>query len=57
VGPRAGLEAVKKKKTSCHHPESNPGHPARSPSLYGLSYPGSYWEKVRLNVTVILFNI
>jgi hypothetical protein len=27
--------------------ESNPGHPARSPSLYRLSYPDPYNEAVR----------
>jgi hypothetical protein len=47
MGPKAGLETGEKKKTSCHHPESNFGNPARSPFLYGLSYPGSYQEKVR----------
>jgi hypothetical protein len=41
VGPRAGLDAVKNSKTSCLSSESNSGHPARSPSLYRLSYSGS----------------
>jgi hypothetical protein len=41
VGPRAGLDAVKKRKT-LHCREWNPGRPARSQSLYRLSYPGSY---------------
>jgi hypothetical protein len=41
VGPTAGLDAVELRKISCLCRESNPGRPARSPSLYRLSYPGS----------------
>jgi hypothetical protein len=41
VGPRAGLDAVKRK--ILHWWESNPGHPARRPSLYQLSYPDSIY--------------
>jgi hypothetical protein len=37
VGLRAGLDAVKKRKIM-HCRESNPGRPARIPSLYRLSY-------------------
>jgi hypothetical protein len=42
VGPRAGPDTVEHRKISCPCPESNPGRSARSPSLYLLSYPGSY---------------
>jgi hypothetical protein len=38
VGPRAGLDAVKWRKTSCR--ESNPGRPVPSSSLHQLSNPG-----------------
>jgi hypothetical protein len=37
VGPRAGLDTVKMGKISFPYRESNPGSPARSPSLYRLS--------------------
>jgi hypothetical protein len=40
VGPGAGLDAEDKRKI-VHCPKSNPGRPARSPSLYRLSYPDS----------------
>jgi hypothetical protein len=36
VDPRAGLDAVERKKI-LHCQASNPGHPARRPSLYLLS--------------------
>jgi hypothetical protein len=41
VGPRAGLDSVQ--HTIMYFPcqESNPARPARSPSLYRLSYSGS----------------
>jgi hypothetical protein len=41
VGPRAGLDAVKKRKIPFPWRELNSGRPARSPSLYRLSCPGS----------------
>jgi hypothetical protein len=34
VGPRAGLDAVEKRRISCPCRESNPGSQARNPSLY-----------------------
>jgi hypothetical protein len=40
VGPRAGPDAVGRRNIPWQCRESNPGHPARSPSLYQLSYPG-----------------
>jgi hypothetical protein len=40
VGPRAGLDAVEQRNISCFCRESNPGRPARSPSLYRLNYGG-----------------
>jgi hypothetical protein len=39
MGPRAGLYVVEKRKISCTRRESNPSRPARSQSLYRLSYP------------------
>jgi hypothetical protein len=41
MGPRADLDAVKKRKISSLCRESNPGHSAYSPSLYLLNCPGS----------------
>jgi hypothetical protein len=41
VGPRAGLDAVEKRKISRPSRESNPGRSTRSPLLYRLSYPCS----------------
>jgi hypothetical protein len=42
VTPRASLDAVKKREMSCTCQQTNSGHPARSQSLYRLSYPGSH---------------
>jgi hypothetical protein len=42
VDPRAGLDTVEKRKISCPCRKSKPGRPARSPSLYRLSYPSSF---------------
>jgi hypothetical protein len=36
--PRAGLDAVEKRKTSCTSHELNPGRLLRKPSLYRLNY-------------------
>jgi hypothetical protein len=41
VGPKAVLDAVEYRNISCPYRESNPDCPARSLSLYPLSYPGS----------------
>jgi hypothetical protein len=40
VGARAGLDAGETRRILCPYRESNPGRPARSPSLYRLSSPG-----------------
>jgi hypothetical protein len=54
VGPRAGLEAVKKREiVSCR--KLNPGLPARSPSLYRLSYPDSSVKSGREDITLYNF--
>jgi hypothetical protein len=47
VGPRDGLDAVEERKIlPCR--ESNPGRPARSPSLYRLNHPDSLnWIKFK----------
>jgi hypothetical protein len=42
VGPRAGLGAVEERNILPYR-QSNPGRPARSPSLYRLNYPGSLY--------------
>jgi hypothetical protein len=44
-GPRAGLDTVEKRKTSCLYKESNPGRPARKPSPYWLRYPGFFYSR------------
>jgi hypothetical protein len=49
VGPRAGLDAVEKRKISCPCQESNTGPLARSPSLYRLRYADSYYKAVNNN--------
>jgi hypothetical protein len=41
VNPRAGLD-TKEKRKSCLCRDSSSGRPARSPSLYRLSYPKSF---------------
>jgi hypothetical protein len=41
VVPRPGINSVGNIKISCNFQESNPGRPARSSSLYRLSYSGS----------------
>jgi hypothetical protein len=41
VDPRVDLDTVMYTKITYSCRESNPGHPARSPSLYRLSYSGS----------------
>jgi hypothetical protein len=39
VGPRAGLDTAVKRKIPSSRRKSNPDRPARSQSLYRLSYP------------------
>jgi hypothetical protein len=46
VGPRAGMDAVEKRKLFCPSCESNPDLPFRSLSLYRLSYLGFVIRKV-----------
>jgi hypothetical protein len=41
----ADLDAVEQRKLSCSSLESNPGHPARSPSLFSLSYTDFWLRK------------
>jgi hypothetical protein len=43
VGPRAGLDAGTKRKILCPCRGSNPDRPARSQTLYRLSYRGSVY--------------
>jgi hypothetical protein len=49
MGPRAGLDTEARGKFICPCRGSNPGRPARSQTLYWLSYPGSctqlYWRQ------------
>jgi hypothetical protein len=42
-GPRAGLDAGARRKILCLYRGSNPNRPARSQTLYCLSYHGSYY--------------
>jgi hypothetical protein len=37
MGARVGLDSVEYRNITCASQESNPGHPANSPSLYRLS--------------------
>jgi hypothetical protein len=56
MGLRAGLDAVDKRKIFPYC-ESNPGRPARSPSLYRLSYPDSFYISLtRINRYVVRLN-
>jgi hypothetical protein len=50
MGFKAGLDTVEKRNMFFPWRESNPGRPARSPSLYQLSYRGSVsWSKCSNN--------
>jgi hypothetical protein len=40
MGPTAVLDVVEKREIFCLRRKSNPDHPAGSPALYRLSYPG-----------------
>jgi hypothetical protein len=51
VGPRAGLDAVEKRKIFCPFRESNPGRPACSLSLYRLDYPASSCYAIKILIT------
>jgi hypothetical protein len=46
-GPRAGLGAVER-KIILYCQGSNPGRPARSPSLYRLSYPDAITKYINI---------
>lgn len=50
VRSRHGLESMEERKTSCPCQKLEPDHPARSPSLYRLSYPGTNIYRVFTNV-------
>jgi hypothetical protein len=60
MGTRAGLDAVEKRKIPSHRRESNPDRPARSQSLYQLSYPraGKYvkFSSVQKNNTKVRYS-
>jgi hypothetical protein len=42
LGPIAGMDIVEKRNISCPGRKSNSGRPARSRTLYRLSYTGSF---------------
>jgi hypothetical protein len=44
LDPRAGLDDMEFRRFFCPYRQSNPCRPARRPSLYRLSYPGSIWS-------------
>jgi hypothetical protein len=44
-----------RREKSCPYRESNPGRPARSPSLYRLSYPDSQQILIYLKLLVSFF--
>jgi hypothetical protein len=59
VGPRAGLDAVSKRKVLSPQPRFEPrpsNCPARSQSLYRLSYPGSSWKAIDMPVVNLTKN-
>jgi hypothetical protein len=56
VGPRAGLDAGARRKIPCPCQGSNPGRPARSQTLYCLSYRGSSTMKSTLLKHILLNN-
>jgi hypothetical protein len=57
VGPRAGLDTAKKREISCPCRESNSNRPARSSSLYRLSYPGSVIIILQFNYLLFMCRI
>jgi hypothetical protein len=55
VGPRAGLDAETRRKILCPCRGSNPDRPARSQTLYCLSYHGSHLEfLIFINFRIII---
>jgi hypothetical protein len=54
VGSRAGLDASEYRKNLLPPPESNPGRPAHSQSLYLLSYSGLYFSRVYYRCAEVL---
>jgi hypothetical protein len=46
VGPRTGMDTVRKRKIPTTRRYSNPDRPARRQSLYRLSYTGSSWRSI-----------
>jgi hypothetical protein len=59
VGPRVGLDAVKKRKIF-HCRESNPGRPARCPSLYRLPISqlvSTYFQVAFIIIIIIIMAI
>jgi hypothetical protein len=53
VGPRASLDAGARRKILCTCRGSNPDHPARSQTLYCLSYPSSSVNNIFLQIMII----
>jgi hypothetical protein len=57
VGPRAGLDAEDRGKILSALPRiepRSPGRPARSQTLYCLSYPGSYTASVLIYNRILI---
>jgi hypothetical protein len=57
VGPRAVWTFCRRGHCLASCRESNPGRPARSPSLYRLSYPGSSINILRLLAKLIFVRV
>jgi hypothetical protein len=52
VGPRAGLDAVVKRKIPSSCRESNPPSSSPQPSDIPLSYPGYYVRKIKMYIVL-----